>query len=105
MRNHYNYVFETITKTYNFTIKNSILYRVAFVVDETFSAISGEEINNVYQIVIEKATEGVEPYDYKVSKTIEDSIEKFFRTVGNSVIYVCSDDDERAKQRHNTFDR
>lgn len=74
MQNHYNYVFDDITNTYNFTTKNSILYRVAFIVDETFSTISGEEISNIFQLVIEKATDEVESYDAKVSKTIEDII-------------------------------
>ena len=105
MRNHYNYVFDSITKTYNFTTKNNILYRVAFVVDETFSTISGENITNVYQIIVEKANEGIEPFDQKVSKTIEDVIEQFFRKIENSLIYNCSDDDEKAKLRHEIFDR
>ena len=105
MQNHYNYVFDDITNTYNFTTKNSILYRVAFIVDETFSTISGEEIPNIFQLVIEKATDGTEPYDAKVSKTIEDIIERFFQRVENSLIYICSDNDEKAKQRHRIFDR
>lgn len=67
MQNHYNYVFDDITNTYNFTTRNNILYRVAFIVDETFSAISGEEIPNIFQLVIEKAVDEVEPYDSKVS--------------------------------------
>lgn len=75
MLNHYNYVFDYITKTYNFTTKNNILYRVAFIVDETFSTISKKEIENVYQIIIEKATDEIEPFDRKVSKTIEQIIE------------------------------
>ena len=54
MQNHYNYTFDSITNTYNFTTKNSILYRVAFIVDETFSTISEREIANVFQLVIEK---------------------------------------------------
>lgn len=105
MQNHYNYVFDEITNTYNFTTKNNILYRVAFIVDETFSTISGEEIPNNFQLVIEKATDEVEPYDSKVSKTIEDIIERFFHKVENSLIYVCSDDNEKAIQRHKIFDR
>ena len=105
MLNHYNYVFDNITKTYNFTTKNSILYRVAFVVDETFSSISGEEISNIYQIIIEKANEGIEPFDRKVSKTVEHIIELFFLKVENSLIYVCDDADEKAKLRHKIFDR
>ncbi len=105
MRNQYNYVFDNITKTYNFATKNDILYRVAFIVDETFSSISGEKIPNVYQIIVEKANDGIEPFDQKVSKTIEDIIENFFRKIENSLIYVCSDDDEKAKLRHEIFDR
>ncbi len=105
MQNHYNYVFDDITNTYNFTTKNLILYRVAFIVDETFSTIFGEEIPNIFQFVIEKATDEVESYDAKVSKTIEDIIERFFQKVENSLIYVCSDDNEKEIQRHKIFDR
>lgn len=105
MQNHYNYAFDNITNTYNFTTKNGILYRVAFIVDQTFSTISGEEISNVFQLVIEKATDEVEPYDAKVAKTIEDIVERFFQKVENSLIYICSDDHEKAIQRHKIFDR
>ena len=105
LQSHYNYVFDNITNTYNFTTRNSILYRVAFIIDETFSSISGKDIPNIFQLVVEKATEGVEPYDAKVSKTIENIIERFFQKVENSLIYVCSDDNEKAKQRHKIFDR
>ncbi len=47
----------------------------------------------------------MEPYDAKVSKTIEDIIERFFQKVENSLIYLCSDDNEKAIQRHKIFDR
>jgi hypothetical protein len=103
--NHYNYVFDNITSTYNFTTKNNILYRVAFVVDETFSSISGEEIQNVFQIVIEKANEGIEPLDTKVSRTIENIVDRFFKRIENSLIYVCYDLDQKAKTRQDVFER
>ena len=77
----YNYVFDNITITYNFTTKNDIIYRIAFIVDETFSAISGKEIPNVYQLIIEKASDDIEPFDSNVSKTIENIIERFFRKI------------------------
>ena len=96
MQSHYNYVFDNITSTYNFTTRNDILYRVAFVVDETFSTIAGEEIPNIYQLVVEKANEETEPFDAKVSRTIEDIVERFFHNVQNALIYICSDDDEKA---------
>ena len=105
MLNHYNYVFDNITNTYNFTTKNNILYRVAFIVDETFSTISGEEIQNVFQIVIEKANEEIEPLDTKVSRTIENIIERFFIQIENSLIYVCYDLDKKAKTRQDVFER
>ncbi len=106
MQNHYNYVFDEITHTYNFTTRNNILYRIAFIVDETFSSISGETYSNIYQIIIEKADDSlVEPFDQKVSKTIEDIIENFFRKVENALIYVCDDDDKKAKLRFQIFDR
>ena len=81
------------------------MYRVAFVVDETFSAISNEEIPNIFQLIIDKASDELEPYDAKVSKTIEDIVERFFHNVINSMIYVCSDEDEKAKTRFKVFDR
>ena len=105
MRTHYNYAFDNITNTYNFTTKNNILYRVAFVVDETFSAISNEEIPNIFQLIIDKASDELEPYDAKVSKTIEDIVERFFHNVLNSMIYICSDENDKAKTRFKVFDR
>jgi hypothetical protein len=105
LQTHYNYVFDNITNTHNFTTKNNILYRVAFVVDETFSSISGEFIPNVFQIIIEKANEETEPLDIKVSKTIEHIIERFFEKVENSLIYICYDLDKKAKTRLDVFDR
>lgn len=105
MQNLYNYVFDDITNTYNFTTKNNILYRVAFIVDETFSTISGEEIPNIFQLVIEKANEETEPLDIKVSRTIEDIVERFFSRIENSLIYVCYDLDQKAKTRHDVFER
>jgi hypothetical protein len=105
LQSHYNYVFDNITNTYNFTTKNNILYRVAFVVDETFSSISGEEIPNIFQLVVEKANEGPEPFDAKVSRTIENIIERFFAKIENSLVYICSDIDKKAKTRHDVFER
>jgi len=105
LRSHYNYSFDNISNTYNFTTKNNILYRVAFVIDETFSAISNEEIPNIFQLIIDKASDEIEPYDAKVSRTIEDMVERFFKKVENSMIFVCSDEDDKAKTRFKVFDR
>ena len=105
MLNPYNYVFDDITSTYNFTTKNNILYRVAFLIDHTFSTISGEDVPNVFQLIIEKANDEIEPLDVKVSWTIGDIVERFFKKAKNSLVYVCSDTDNRASIRLNTFDR
>jgi len=105
LQSHYNYVFDNITNTYNFVTKNSILYRVAFIVDNTFSTISGQEIPNVFQLIVEKANTEVEPFDAKVSKTIVYIIEKFFKNIDNSLIFICSEEREKANLRHNVFDR
>lgn len=105
MRNHYNYAFDNITNTYNFTTRNNVLYRVAFVVDETFSSVSNQEISNIFQLIIDKASDEPEPYDAKVSKTIEDIVERFFHNALNSMIYVCSEEDDKAKTRFKVFDR
>lgn len=105
MQSHYNYVFDDITSTYNFVTKNNILYRVAFVVDESFSSISGEEIQNVYQLIVEKANEELEPFDAKVSRTIQNIIQRFFQQTENSLIYICSDDDHKSIVRHKIFSR
>lgn len=101
----YNYVFDPLTNTYNFVTNHQILYRVAFVVDETFSAISGTEIPNIFQLVIEKITDGIEPYDANVSKTVETIIDQFFQRAENALIYICSEAGDKARQRHTIFDR
>lgn len=105
MQSHYNYVFDEITNTYNFVTKNEILYKIAFIIDETFTTISGEEISNVFQLIVEKSNDEIESYDSKVSKTIEHIIERFFQKIENSLIYICSDDNEKAEKRHEIFNR
>jgi Family of unknown function (DUF6169) len=105
LQSHYNFIFDNITNTYNFVTKNNILYRIAFIVDETFSTISGENIANVYPIIIEKANGNIEPFDPKVSKTVENIIEQFFLNIDNSLVYICSEANDKAKARHEIFDR
>lgn len=104
-QNRYNYVFDGTTTTYNFTTKNNICYRVSFVVDQTFSTLTGQEISGIYQLVIEKVTEGLEPLDSKVSKTIESIVAKFFQNIHNSLVYVCSEEGKKAEIRHKAFSR
>ena len=105
MQDHYNYVFDDINSIYQFTTKNNISYRVAFVKDETFSMISSCEIDDVFQLVVDKTTDLKEPLDLFVSKTIEHIISSFFRNTSNSLIYVCSGESDVALKRHKVFDR
>jgi len=56
-------------------------------------------------LVIEKASDDLEPFDAKVSKTIEDVIKRFFQNTENPLVYICSDEDNKAEMRHKIFDR
>lgn len=105
MPNPYNYSFNEATRTYTFTTKNDIEYQIVFIVDETLDIASDVHIGNVYQIIIEKITDKTEPFDGLVSKTIENVITDFFVNVQNSLIYVCSENDEKAETRFNVFNR
>lgn len=71
MPNLYNYFFDEVTSTYSFTTKNNIEYKIVFIVDETLDIASEIHIENIYQIVIEKITDGIEPLNILVSKTIQ----------------------------------
>lgn len=105
MPNQYNYTFNQATSTYNFTTKNDIEYKIVFIIDETLDVASEVHIENIYQIIIEKITAKIEPFDVLVSKTIENIITIFFANVQNSLIYVCSENDEKAETRFNVFNR
>lgn len=105
MPNPYNYTFNEETSTYTFTTKNDIEYKIVFIVDETLDIASEVHIENIYQIIIEKITDKIEPFDGLVSRTIENVISAFFVNVQNSLIYVCSENDEKAETRFNVFNR
>lgn len=101
----YNFTFVKGSKTYFFTTKNAIEYRVAFVVDETFSSVSGSEIPNVYQMVIDKVTNSIEQFDSSVAATIKNIVKIFFENSENAMIFFCDDSDKKAISRFNTFER
>ena len=107
MPNPYNYSFDDSSETYQFTTKNKIVYRVAFVEDHTLHSISPTEFQfgNIYQIVVEKITDEIEPLDPQVSKTIGLIIHDFFLNLENALIYVCSDDKGKEAQRFSSFNR
>ncbi|UGS22678.1 DUF6169 family protein [Flavobacterium channae] len=105
MPNQYNYTYNEATSTYNFTTKNDIEYKIVFIVDESLDIASEVHIENIYQIIIEKITDKIEPFDALVSKTIENIITAFFANVQNSLIYICSENDDKAETRFNVFDR
>jgi hypothetical protein len=103
--NLYNYAYDNISKTYNFTTKFGIIYRIAFIEDDTFSSISGGTIQNIFQLVIDKATDEKEPLDNLVSATVTEIVYKFFSGKKNSLIFFCSDDDGKGLLRFKVFDR
>ena len=105
MPNLYNYTFNEVTSTYNFTTKNNIEYKVVFIIDETLDSVSEDTIENVYQVIIEKVSDTIEPFDSAVGRTIDDIIKSFFENAQNSLIYICSEDEEKAEIRFNVFDR
>lgn len=101
----YNYTFNEDTSAYTFTTRNNIEYKIVFIVDETLDIASEVHIENVYQIIVEKITDKIEPFDGLVSKTIENVITAFFLNAQNSLIYVCSENEEKAETRFNVFNR
>ncbi|MFH7013519.1 DUF6169 family protein [Flavobacterium sp. FlaQc-52] len=101
----YNYSFDEITQSYHFKTKNAITYRIAFIVDQTFSAVSGFEMNNIYQIVIEKVEDTIERLDNQVAATIQAVVLSFFENSQNAMIYICDDKDRKGEKRFNTFER
>lgn len=105
MQTHYNYKFDSGNNAFSFTTKNNIPYKVSFIVDETFSVLSGNEMPNIYQVVIEKVSTDLEPFDNKVSKTIEDIIRHFFSKIENCILYVCSNVGNKERKRHEIFNR
>ncbi|MBP1222477.1 DUF6169 family protein [Flavobacterium sp. 1355] len=105
MPNPYNYSFNDSTQSYHFLTKNNIDYRVAFIDDQTFSAVSGIEMQNIYQIIIEKVEDKREKFDSQVSSTIQSIVLSFFKNSQNAMIYICDDKDDKGKKRFNAFER
>lgn len=101
----YNCTYNEVTSTYNFTTKNNINYKVAFIIDETLNSVSGVTFENIYQVIIEKVSDTVEPFDSAVAKTIDYIIISFFKNTQNSLIYICSQAEEKAEIRFNVFNR
>ncbi len=103
---HYNYSFDQATNSYIFITKKNIIYRVAFIVDETLNTITdSKQFDGVYQIIIEKVTEEIDAFDARVAKTIDHLISDFFSIEINALIYVCTDTDDKGIVRFKVFDR
>ncbi len=95
----------TDTSIYNFTTKNNIEYKIVFTeLTEVFNGTStGESIEKVYDLTIEKISEGVEPFDPDTGKTINKITEEFFKDKDNSIFYICNHIDNKQKKRSDTF--
>ena len=99
----YNYQFDETAQSYVFTTEKGIEYKVAFILDYTFSAVSNIQIDDIYQLIIEKTTEIKEPLDRNVSSTICEILSIFFEKARNTILYICDDGDERAEVRFRKF--
>ena len=106
MQNPYSYHYNEQTASYQFTTKFNILYDVVFIVYETLNSISNSiQFNHVYQIIIDKRTNKKAPLDNQVSLTIDIILRDFFKNTSNALIYICSQDNAKERQRFNTFNR
>lgn len=99
----YNYQFDEIAQSYVFITDNGIEYKIAFILDHTFSAVYNIEIDDIYQVIIEKTTEIKEPLDRNVSATICAILSAFFQNARNTILYICDDADEKAEVRFRKF--
>ena len=99
----YNYQFDEIAQSYIFTTVNGIEYKIAFILDYTFSAVSNIEIDDIYQLIIVKTSEIKEPLDRNVSAIICAILSTFFDNERNTILYICDDGDERAEARFRKF--
>jgi len=101
--NPYSYYFNEASQSYVFTTNYGIDYKIAFISDYTFSAVSNIQIDDIYQVIIEKATEMKEPFDGKVSATICQILSDFYENERNTILYICDDGDKRAEARFRKF--
>lgn len=67
--------------------------------------MSGHKFNNVYHLIIDKVGDKKEPFDSRLSITVDSIITEFFENINNALIYVCSEEGSKAKKRFNTFNR
>lgn len=105
-RNHYNFTYNPSFKAYSFQTDNLIDYRVAFIKDESFNTLTGtEEFQDLYQIVVEKVGDRKEPFDMRVSRTIEKLVVDFFRNEERAILYVCSQEERKELKRAMAFTR
>src|SRR5574344_1853907 len=98
----YNIITDDNTFSYVFITKNNIEYRVAFVdaINVFESTIGGDEIKNVYTLIIEKINNCVEPLDFRVQQTVKKIVKDFFNDKTNSILYICEELDSKGLKRH-----
>ncbi len=103
----YNIITDDNTFSYVFITKNNIEYRVAFVdaINIFESTIGGDEIKNVYTLIIEKINNCVEPLDFRVQQTVKKIVKDFFNDKTNSILYICEELDSKGLKRHSAFNR
>lgn len=107
MQNQYSYTSCDSSRSYHFTTKYDIEYSITFIEDGTINSIlsEDEQIENVYQVVVEKISDKSGPFDLAVSKTVSHIIFTFLSKLNNTLLFICSPEDDKAKIRFDTFGR
>lgn len=63
------------------------------------------DIENIFQIIIDKKTDAVEPLDFQVFITINVIVGVFFENSNNALLYTCSSEEGKEQKRFDKFDR
>ncbi len=105
--NHYDLSLTADGKAYQFTTDTGEVY-IAYFTEFTLGNTNGEDII-ITSFGFEKSTASKnekERYDAKVKATIQFIIKEFFDKFPDSgVLYLCLNNDERARNRHITFSK
>ncbi|MEM9340514.1 MAG: DUF6169 family protein [Bacteroidota bacterium] len=105
MQHPYNYSLDGDTFTYRFTTKLGIEYYLVFVEDKSLENVNPNLGDNIYQLILDKKGEQIEPKDAQVFLTIQSIINDFFQQIEHALIYVCADSDSKQDKREKLFSR
>lgn len=106
MPNHYNFEKEEGQEfIYCFSTDKGIHYRIAFTEDHNLTLLSNENFDNLYTLSILRE-ECIKPgHDPRIKATVYEIVKTFFAFRDKCVIYICSEDGNKAAGRHKTFNK